>query len=723
MVADDRNNIIYFNDSMNALVQRLSSSINQLIPNFNAAELNQYQLEQFSQDANLQRQLLNSLTSIHNEQLLINGNTIEVTIAPIFNDQQEKIGYVVEWQDLTETLAQQAKERALANENARIRQSLDVANTPVMVADNEQNIIYLNHSIQNLMNELSDQLAQVLPQFNADQLLGSPLQHLYQTPETEISRIEQLKQVEQNRYRINELTLDITATPIFSEQTERLGTVIEWDNITEALAKQIEERRVADENARIKAALDYVSTNAMVADANRKIVYCNQSMQNMFMRNEDKLKAALPDFDASHLVGKNMDQFHQDPAHQAKMLADLTATYQTEIAVNGLTFALTANPVFDSQGQRLGSVVEWLDRTEEVAIEKEIDHLVDAASNGDLTERIDLTNKRDFFLTLATGLNHLVESAQGIIEETGNALSKMSQGDLTYRINQDFSGAFEQLKNDANTTSTKLTEIINGILTSCSTVSTGANEIAQGNLNLSQRTEEQAASLEETAASMDEMTSSVKTNADNADKANQLAKDASTLASDGGQVVKNAINAMSEINQASNEIVDIISTIDEIAFQTNLLALNAAVEAARAGEQGKGFAVVAGEVRNLAQRSADSAKQIKTLIQNSVEKVDLGTKMVNESGDRLNQIIDSVAKVNSIIEAISLSADEQSKGISQVNQAINQMDQMTQQNAALVEEATAASSAMAEQARQMQVMMDFFTTDQSNRQHLLPSSY
>jgi methyl-accepting chemotaxis protein len=233
----------------------------------------------------------------------------------------------------------------------------------------------------------------------------------------------------------------------------------------------------------------------------------------------------------------------------------------------------------------------------------------------------------------------------------------------------------------------------------------GADEISQGNANLSQRTEEQSSSLEETASSMEEMTSTVKQNADNAGQANQLAIAARDQAERGGSVTGQAVRAMGAINDASSKIADIIGVIDELAFQTNLLALNAAVEAARAGEQGRGFAVEASEVRALAGRSASAAKEIKALIEDSVQKVGEGARLVNESGATLEQIVTSVKKVSDIVAEIASASREQSSGIEQVNKAVMQMDEMTQQNAALVEQASAASQSMADQARSLNEMM------------------
>ena len=252
--------------------------------------------------------------------------------------------------------------------------------------------------------------------------------------------------------------------------------------------------------------------------------------------------------------------------------------------------------------------------------------------------------------------------------------------------------------------------------TAAAEVQTGAEEISKGNTNLSQRTEEQASSLEETASSMEEMTSTVKQTADNAGQANQLAMAARQQAEKGGAVVSAAVTAMGGINVASKKIADIIGVIDEIAFQTNLLALNAAVEAARAGEQGRGFAVVATEVRNLAGRSATAAKEIKALIQDSVARVDEGSKLVDESGRTLEEIVSAVKKVTDIVAEIAAASREQSSGIEQVNKAVMQMDESTQQNAALVEQATAASQAIVEQAQSLNGMIARYQVGEGSAQ-------
>ncbi|MFC7289643.1 methyl-accepting chemotaxis protein [Herminiimonas glaciei] len=287
----------------------------------------------------------------------------------------------------------------------------------------------------------------------------------------------------------------------------------------------------------------------------------------------------------------------------------------------------------------------------------------------------------------------------------------VASGDLRNKIQSSSNDETGQLLHALRDMNDGLVQSVSQVRTGIETIATASSQIAAGNLDLSSRTEEQASSLEETASSMEELTSTVKQNADNARQANQLAVSASGVAEKGGEVVARVVDTMEEINASAKKIVDIIGVIDGIAFQTNILALNAAVEAARAGEQGRGFAVVASEVRNLAQRSAAAAKEIKTLIGDSVDKVELGSKLVGEAGVTMDEVVQSVKHVTDIMAEIMAASQEQSAGIEQVNQAIGQMDQVTQQNAALVEEAAAAAESLNEQAAKLAEAVSVFKLD------------
>jgi methyl-accepting chemotaxis protein len=306
------------------------------------------------------------------------------------------------------------------------------------------------------------------------------------------------------------------------------------------------------------------------------------------------------------------------------------------------------------------------------------------------------------FVLFAAGMAFmLTRSITRPVADAVRVAEALARGDLSQKIEVKSGDEMGRLLSALKEMVEQLVQIVGGIQKSADTINVASREIAAGNADLNQRTEEQASSLEETAASMEELTSTVKQNAENAKQANQLAAGASAVAARGGTVVGQVVQTMSSINESSKKIVDIISVIDGIAFQTNILALNAAVEAARAGEQGRGFAVVASEVRTLAQRSAAAAKEIKQLIGDSVSKVEDGTKQVAEAGKTMEEIVNSFERVTGIMAEISAANHEQSAGIEQVNQAVTQMDEVTQQNAALVEEAAAAAESMREQAHNL----------------------
>jgi methyl-accepting chemotaxis protein len=449
---------------------------------------------------------------------------------------------------------------------------------------------------------------------------------------------------------------------IDTHRDDEAGQVLQaLAGMQEKLRAQIEnERAIAAENSRVRHALDKASTSVVLADAQQRIIYLNDAAQAAFERNAAEIRTSLPAFDAARLRGSSLESLAADPAGERRSLDGLTAERVEERVLGDLCFRTVTNPVTGEGGNRLGTVMEWTQRTQEVRVERELEGVLAAVNGGDLSRRIDLASKSGFFEALGAGVNRLAES---------------------------------------------LVEIVSRVKSGGREIALGAEEITAGNSNLSLRTEEQASSLEETASSMEEMTSTVKQNADNAAQANQLALAARDQAEQGGAVVGKAVEAMSGINESAKQIADIIGVIDEIAFQTNLLALNAAVEAARAGEQGRGFAVVASEVRTLAGRSATAAKEIKALIEDSVRKVEDGSGLVTQSGRTLGEIVTSVKKVSDIVAEIAAASREQSSGIEQVNRAVVQMDELTQQNAALVEEATAASQSMAGQVRELNDML------------------
>ncbi|CEE37184.1 HAMP domain protein [Xanthomonas citri pv. citri] len=470
---------------------------------------------------------------------------------------------------------------------------------------------------------------------------------------------------------------------------------------------------IASEALRVRTALDDVSTNVMIADAERRIIYVNRPLQRMLSEMQDVLRHDLPNFDATALSTTRIDQFHRNP-EQSRLLDQLKSTHTAQIEIGGRIVQEVVSPVVAATGERMGYVVEWSDRTQQVQVEQEVALVVEAAA-GDLSERIDVRGKHGFLLLLTQQLNTLLDNNADGLSRVSGLLSSLSQGDLTARMDGALQGVFATIRDDANATADQLAGIVRRIKDASLTINSAATEIATGNGDLSRRTEQQAAALEETAASMEELTATVKQNADNADQANRLVLDAAGVAAKGGDVVNRVVTTMADIDASSKKIAEIISVIDGIAFQTNILALNAAVEAARAGEQGRGFAVVASEVRTLAQRSAGAAKEIKHLIEDSVTRIGNGAALASEAGSTMQQVVTSVQRVTDIMGEITSASREQAAGITQVNQTVTQMDETTQQNAALVEEATAAARSMEDQAAQLVDAVAVFRLEPQDR--------
>ncbi len=327
-------------------------------------------------------------------------------------------------------------------------------------------------------------------------------------------------------------SIDITSSDEFGQLNVNLS------EMQQKLKDQIESDKIAlASTGRIKAALDRVDSSVMLANADLEITYINESAKLLMRRAADDIRKDVPGFDADKLIGSNIDIFHNN------RLKDLDRTFSTELEVGGRTFKVIANPVVNESGERLGTVVEWADRTQELVIEHEVEGIVEASKAGDLTQRIQLAGKTGFFGTLSQGVNDLVEVAENVINDTLRVLGAMSRGDLTETIQADYQGSFGRLKTDANATVAKLTAVIGAIKNGANLVQTGTLEISQGNANLSERTEAQSSTLQQTASSMEEMTATVKQNADNAHQASQLAESTREKAEMGGQVVRKAIVA------------------------------------------------------------------------------------------------------------------------------------------------------------------------------------
>ncbi|WP_100641845.1 methyl-accepting chemotaxis protein [Alteromonas facilis] len=703
MMADENLNITFVNGTLHSMLRSNEAEIRKALPHFSADNLIGVNIDTFHKNPQHQRQMLARLTSKYETNIQVGDLHFGLVVTPLFNQGNQPAGFTVEWHDLTLKLQQEKEQR----NTARLQVALDNVNTNVMLADNDYNIIYLNKSLNKMMKDNVDTFRLLKSDFNPDALVGVNIDTFHKSPAHQRTLLDRLTDTYQTEISLGELVFQLTATPVIDSSGERIGTALEWADITEL--KQQE--KIAADNARVRSALDGVSSNVMVADANLDIVYMNNSVQNMMKLAESDLKKELPSFDANNLIGRNIDQFHKNPAHQRSMLEKLNSTYRTRIQVGRRRFDLIANPVFTGNGERIGFVVEWADVTLQVETEQEVEKLVTSVAQGNLGALIATDNKEGFFLNIANGLNELSQTVNAFVRDVNTALQRVSEGDMRVQIVDDYQGMFGEVKNALNDTTRRLNNVISSIKTSADSIRSANHELSLGNDQLSERTEKQASNLEETAASLEELTGNVKSTAENASTANRAAEDARVKANKGEHIVLSAVKSMEEITESSNKISAIIGVIDEIAFQTNLLALNASVEAARAGEHGRGFAVVANEVRNLAQRSATSAKEIKELIDDSSSKVMTGSDLVNQCGESLKEILTNIDQLSSLIADMDNATNEQASGIAQVNQAVAELDDITQQNAALAEEASSASQSSVQQVDEMVERVSFFQVE------------
>ncbi len=558
---------------------------------------------------------------------------------------QTRLGF-----EFAETVRRANESERMRQISERIKQALDVAAANVMLADPQGKVIYANQSCLKMLAAAQTALRQRVPTFDPAELMGADACQFHADPVAQRRLMEQLSQPHSERMEIGGRTFNLGFNPVIDASGARLGTVIEWRDLTDELAAAAEERRIAAVNAQVKQALDSCSTNVMIADANNVIVYTNKSVDEMMLRNESRLRQALPHFDARQIKGKSFDVFHKNPAHQQRLLAALQGEYKTQVKVAGLTFSLTANPIFGADGQRLGSVVEWKDRTAEVEAEAEVSRLVEGATQGDFSHRMAASDESgSFFGMLASSFNVLMDTISNTI--------------------RDVRAAAEQL-------------------------TSASEQVSATSMSLSQSASGQAASVEQTSAALEQMSSSIRKNSDNAVQTDEMAQKSAHEAHEGGEAVSRTVEAMRSIAAK-------IAIIDDIAYQTNLLALNAAIEASRAGEHGRGFAVVAAEVRKLAERSQAASMEIRDLAANSVD-------MAEKAGQMLTQMMPSINETSELVRSIAAASGEQAEGVSQINSAMGLLNSTTQQNASASEQLSATAEELSAQATQLQELMAFF---------------
>jgi methyl-accepting chemotaxis protein len=587
--------------------------------------------------------------------------------------------------------------RKIAEEAMRLQVGLDNSTVGVTFTDGQGALQYINKAGKDLWQGMSAGVLKQHKDFSVNEMLGKTVSHFLENEEARVVFTEKLNAPKTINIAMYGCQLELTIVPVISDKGEYLGRMTQWvDRTAEALAEK-EVARLVDE-----AVAGHLSERVDLSILPQGFIL-------------DTGKGINHILDA--VIGPlNMAAGYVENFAKGNVPTKITDTY---------------NGDFNIIKNNLNACIDALN-----LLVADVNMLSQGAQDNKMDTRADVTKHLGDYRKVVEGVNGTLdtimqktaadtaEKAQeakvlaDAVEETQGIIAGAKSGDLTNRVSLDGkTGAIASLCDGVNALMDKMTEVIVQVREAGETINTAASEISSGNNDLSSRTEQQASSLEETAASMEELASTVKNNAENAKQANQLAITASGIAVKGGKVVSDVVATMSAINHSAKKIEDIISVIDGIAFQTNILALNAAVEAARAGEQGRGFAVVAGEVRNLAQRSASAAKEIKELITDSVSKTAEGTIQVESAGTTMQEIVASVQRVTDIMGEITAASVEQSQGIDQVNSAVTSMDEVTQQNAALVEQAAAAAESLVEQAESLVEVVSVFKLGNENTQN------
>lgn len=701
MVADNDRNIVYANKSVVKMLREREKVIRESLHTFDASNLVGQNIDQFHADPDVQKRALANLSSPVETKAEIGGIYFGLKVNPLYDSKGQRIGSAVEWEDLTNQLAFEET----AREAQVIRTALDGSSANIMMADKDRVITYVNKAVVDLLRSRVEQIRQEIPGFDPDNLVGTSIDGFHKNPEHQKHMLENLTSSYEAKIEVGGISFSINAAPIIGADGERLGTCVEWKDMTE----QLKFEETAREAMQIKTALDNASSNMMLADADRNIFYMNKSVTSMLKSNETDLRKDIPGFDADALIGVNIDRFHANPEHQKSMLANMTSVYKTQISAAGLKFNLTATPLYDDYGNRTGTAVEWMDVTLESRAQEDIEQLITSAADGNLTQRLQEENYSGFTKTVAGGLNALLDAVSSPIKEIIRVTEIQAANDLTPRVEGEFQGDYGVMKDSINSAADNINTVLNQATNVASQVQTSVTQLRATSQELAASSEEQSSAAEEVSSNVAQTDSQVQSNAENANVANQLTSETANIATNGQNKMETMTTAMRAINESSEDISKIIKVIDDIAFQTNLLALNAAVEAARAGQHGKGFAVVAQEVRNLAGRSAKAAKETSQLIEDSGRRVREGVTIADETAEVLGEIVNNVLKVKDIVAEIAAASDEQTKGIAQVNKAMGQVSTSAESASQMSMELASASDELASLTDQLDAEINKFS--------------
>lgn len=693
-IADKQGIIVYVNDAMRALHHKYAEQFRRLVPGFQPEQVVGSSMDLFHRNpAHIRAILTDPYRLPHVGHINAEGLSFELIAHYVRDEHGEYAGNVLEWFDRTEDMLLRREKEAfdvvLNQQLGRVEFNPD----GVILTANALFLSIMGYTLEEIKGRHHRMFVS-----KEDIDSGS-----YNTFWNRLAAGESLKGVFIRMAKGGrQVVLEGEYFPVKDNQGKIVKVI--------KLAKDVTElQRLEQLATRLRASIDGASANLLYCDENFKVFHINPAMRIFLNRYGPQMREAFPGLDLDNPLGQSLDWLVRGEYGLRERFANPTLMpFDFEVSFAGRIYQIHVTMIRGGKGEYLGNRVEFIDITEQRLAEQDIQDLITKAAAGMLDERLDTSRYRGFLQNLSKGINALLDTISQPIHAAGEAMKALAEGDLTRMVDGAYQGEFGELQEAINSSMQTLRQMVTEIRHAADSISTAAGEISQGNQDLARRTEQQAASLETTASSMEEITGTVKNNAENAARADKLAIESRNQAAQGGEIARRTIGAMAEIKTSSDRIADIIGVIDEIAFQTNLLALNAAVEAARAGEQGRGFAVVAAEVRNLAQRSASAAKEIKALIKDSLEKVAEGSRLVDETGKMLDGIQKIAGEVSEVISQIAIAGKEQAIGVEQIGKALVKLDEMTQQNAALVEEAAVASSSLNDQAQTLKEQVQFF---------------
>ena len=703
MLCDTDLNITYANQATVELVQDNLELFQEAFPGFDPGALIGASIDGFHKNPSYQRQLLSNPANLpHRADITIGSKTFALNISAMVDDAGVHQGSCLEWQDVT-------AERAQNEAAARMQSSIEGSATASMTVDRDCVITYANPATVALVNENINEFRSAFPNVDFANILGACIDVFHKNPSFQRQILGDARNLpHQADIQVGSLTFALNISAMLDAGGNHIGASLEWQNVTD-------QRKEAARAESLFSMIEGASALFMTCDLDLNINYMNPGLKTMLTKHQGTIRTVIPSFDVNNLIGTCIDQFHTNPAHQRGLLANVHALpAKAEIKIGGLEFEVTATALMDDQGNHIGNGAEWEDLNDRAQYRDEVNAVISACNDGDLQKRGDVAKLSEIFQPMMSGINEIIDAIVAPVNEAGEVLGRVAEKDLTVRVVGDYQGDHAAIKNNLNNAVGNLETALGQANEAAMQVNSASSQIAEGSQSLAQGASEQASSLEEISASLEELTAMTNQNADNATQANTLAQDAQGVAAKGTDAMGRMSDAIKLIQTSADQTSKIVKTIDEIAFQTNLLALNAAVEAARAGDAGKGFAVVAEEVRSLAARSAEAAKNTADLIEESGKNAEGGVRISEEVSSALSEIVDSSEKVGSLIGEIAAASKEQASGISQINEGVAQMDSVTQRNAANAEESAAAAEELTAQAQGLTAMINNFHIGTAN---------